>query len=181
MTILGVSTIYMYPKNVITAIKDAAMMGFRHINIFAYPPHFKENSENFVNSVRKTIFDYGLDCSIKIQGYTINLAATNPNLRKKSLEEINYWIDIASKLNCSSIILRAGMFFYAERVFREQTYNRLIKDLNEISEKTSSMGIETYIENYPYPFDVVALPSDFLKICKLLRTKTYLALNLSHL
>ena len=89
MPVLGVSSIYMYPKNVINAIKEAAIMGFRHINIFAYPPHFKEDSDEFVNNVKRVIFEYGMDCSIKIQGYTINPVATNPNLRKKSIEEIN--------------------------------------------------------------------------------------------
>ncbi len=181
MAILGVSTIYMYPRNVINAIKEAAMMGFRHVNIFAYPPHFREDSDEFITNVKKTIFDYGLDCSIKIQGYTINLAATNPNLRRKSLDEVNYWIDIASKLNCSCVILRAGMFFYAERVFREQTIGRLVEDLTNISEKAASLGIEMYLENYPYPFDAIALPSDFLKICRLVRARVYLALNIPHL
>jgi len=181
MPILGVSSIYMYPKSVVKTIEDAAMMGFRHINIFAFPPHFKEDSDEFIVKVRKKLFEYGLDCSIKIQGYTINLAATNPNLRRKSIEEVNYWIDVASKLDCSAIIMRAGMFFYTERVFKEKTYNELITTLQDITERTESQGIEVCIENYPYPFDIIALPSDLIRLSKSLKGRTYLALNISHL
>jgi len=181
MPVLGVSSIYMYPKNVINAIKEAAIMGFRHINIFAYPPHFKEDSDEFVNNVKRVIFEYGMDCSIKIQGYTINPVATNPNLRKKSIEEINYWIDVASKIDCPAVIMRAGMFFYAERVFREKTYQRLIDTLREIINRIESLGMDMYIENYPYPFDIVVLPSDFARLYRSLKSRVYLALNLPHL
>ena len=181
MTVLGVSSIYKYPRNVIKAIEESARLGFRHINIFAYPPHFKEDSEEFVNKVCRSLFEYGIDCSIKIQSYTINIAAVNPNLRKKSIDEILYWIDVAEKINCSAIIIRAGMFFYAERVFRDRTYERLIKDLREIIDRAHEIGLDVFIENYPYPFDLIVLPSDFIRLSRDLHTKIYLALNIPHL
>jgi len=181
MPVLGVSSIYMYSKSILDAIEHAAMMGFRHINIFAYPPHFKEDSEDFVRKIKEALFRYGLDCSLKVQGYTINLAATNPNLRRRSFEEMEIWIDVASKLGCSSIVIRAGMFFYSERVFREKTYRRLISDLRKIVDRANSQGMDVLIENYPYPFDVVVMPSDFIRLQKTLRQRVYLALNIPHL
>lgn len=181
MTVIGVSSIYKYPRNVIKAIEESAKLGFRHINIFAYPPHFKEDSEEFVNKVSRSLFEYGIDCSIKIQSYTINIAAVNPNLRKKSIDEILYWIGIAEKINCSAIIIRAGMFFYAERVFKDRTYERLLRDLREITDRAHETGLDVFIENYPYPFDLIVLPSDFIRLSRDLHTRVYLALNIPHL
>ena len=178
---LGASTIYAYPKSVIGAIQTIAEMGFRHVNIFAYPPHFKEDGEEFVSKVKDALFKYGLDASIKIQAYTINPAATNPHLREKSIEEIKYWIDVASRLECSQIIIRSGMFFYAERVFFHESYERLLETLAGIMDFADERGLEVLIENYPYPFDVVRDPADFLKIQKNLGRDLGLALNVPHL
>jgi len=181
MTVLGISSIYKYPKSAVAAIKEAVTLGFRHVNIFAYPPHFKDDSEEFLAKVKKILFDYGIDCSLKIQGYTINIVATNPNLRKKSIDEVKYYIDVAAKLDCPRIILRAGMFFYAERAFKEVTYRRLIKTLREIINQANENGIDVYIENYPYPFDIVVLPSDFYRLYRDIRARVFMALNIPHL
>lgn len=181
MPMLGVCSIYRYPRSIIKAIEEVAMMGFRHINIFAYPPHFRENSEEFITKVKKTLFEYGLDCSMKIQGYTVNLAATNPNLQKKSLEEIEFWLDVATALNCSFVILRAGMFFYSERIFRKITYQRLSASMRRIFERANDNGIDVLIENYPYPFDIIIHPTDILKLSKIVKIRLSLALNIAHL
>lgn len=178
---IGVCSIYKYPKSIIKTIKEVAMMGFRHINIFAYPPHFKEDSKEFVLKVKNTLFEYGLDCSMKIQGYTINLAATNPNLHRKSLDEVEFWLDIAAELNCSFVVLRAGMFFYAERVSKRETYQRLSASLKQIYNKADENGVKILIENYPYPFDIVVHPTDILKLSKIVKMRLSLALNVSHL
>jgi len=181
MTVLGISSIYRYPKTLLGAIKEAAMLGFRHINIFAYPPHFVEDSDEFIRKVSKVLLEYGIDCSIKIQGYTLNIAATNPNLRKKSFEEVMYWLEVASKLNCSAVVLRAGMFFYSERVFKDKTYDRLVRILRDTADRAHELGLELFVENYPYPFDVVVLPSDFYRLCRDVHSRLYLALNIPHL
>ncbi len=181
MPVLGVCSIFMYPKSLLKAIRYAAEMGFRHINIFAFPPHFKENSESFIRRVRDALFEYGLECSLKIQGYTINPAATNPNLRRKSVEEIKYWLSIAEKIGCSSIVMRVGMFFYSERVFKSKAFQTLIENLRPIVEKANSEGIRIFAENYPYPFDVAVLPTDIIKLSRALKQKVYLALNIAHL
>ncbi len=181
MTVLGISSIYKYPKALIGAIKESALLGFRHINIFAYPPHFKEDSEEYIRKVSKALLEYGIDCSIKIQGYTLNLAATNPNLRKKSIDEVIYWIYVASRLNCSAVILRAGMFFYSERVFRDRTYDRLVKTLRGIIDKAHEVGLDVYVENYPYPFDIIVLPSDFARLSRDVHSRLHFALNIPHL
>jgi len=181
MPVLGVCSIFMYPKSLLRAIKYAAEMGFRHINIFAFPPHFKEDSDRFVEKVKEALFEYGLDCSLKIQGYTINPAATNPNLRRKSIEEIEYWLSVAEKIGCSSVVIRAGMFFYSERVFKARAYQTMIENLRPIIERAHSVGIRIFAENYPYPFDVTILPTDIIKLSRALKQRIYLALNIAHL
>lgn len=180
MPVLGVSSIFLYPKSVTKAIKLAAEMGFRHINIFVFPPHFKEDSEDFIKKVRNALFDYGLECSLRIQGYTINPAATNPNLRKKSIEEIKNWLTVAESIGCSSIIMRVGMFFFSEKVFRDKAFRTLVEGLNPIVEEANSKGIKVLAENYPYPFDVVTLPSGIIELARALKQKVYLALNIAH-
>jgi fructoselysine 3-epimerase len=135
---------------------DSTMrLGLDAIELWAGEPHLyvEDSSYSRIMSILKKIKerDLKLICFTPEQcDYPINLAASDADFRKRSVEYFKKSIHIASLLECQMVLVSGGYGFFNES--KDEVWKRARESLHEISLTAETEGIVLALEPFFYPY-----------------------------
>ncbi|MDR7419994.1 MAG: sugar phosphate isomerase/epimerase family protein [Armatimonadota bacterium] len=79
----------------------------------------------------------------------INIASTNPGVRRESVRQIEETINEAARLGAVGVVVHPGTPPYEEIMPRDRGLPYAIESLRALCESAAAAGIEVYLENMP--------------------------------
>ncbi len=79
----------------------------------------------------------------------INIASTNPGIRKESLAQMLATIREATRLGAAGVVIHPGIPPYKEVLPRDRGLPYAIESLRRCAEEAATCGVEVYLENMP--------------------------------
>jgi fructoselysine 3-epimerase len=130
-------------------------LGLDAIELWAGEPHLyvEDTTMGMVKSVLKKIQDRNLRliCFTPEQcDYPVNLAASEPGFRQRSIEYFKKSISIANSLECQMVLVSGGYGFFNEE--KDEVWKRAKESLHEISLVAEKEGILLVLESFFYPY-----------------------------
>lgn len=131
------------------AFEDAARFGYDGIELWGGRPHAYpfDLKNGDIELVRKLSQDY----SMPIIGYTpemnmypFNMMIGTEAMRRDSVDYIKLSIEMAKQMEAGFVLVSAGHAGYETP--RKEYWNRLIKNLKEISEHAEKIGVDVALE-----------------------------------
>lgn len=165
----GFST-YFFVKQPLHGVLDAIVTsGLTTVEISCEIPHGLNMDREFRRRVAN-LKGRGYTFSVHAPFFELNLGSFFDGIRSLSKERIRYALDLAGELGCDPVVVHPGYSFLINKVkfVEEQTRNRFIEDLGELSEYGATMGVRIALENVFMPFFFFYDLPDFLELKKAL-------------
>jgi len=123
---------------------------FKIIELVSEYPHVYYGSRN-VDALLELKEQYNLTYTMHAPYCGINLASTNPNIRKASVNEIIHSISYAKDLECRLIVVHPGVVSYPRGIkeFEAMAKSSQLDSFSAICERAEEEEILTCLENMP--------------------------------
>lgn len=138
---------FRYPLD--EAIRRLAHFGYDGVEIWGGRPHayWEDMDDNRCSKIRKALNETGLEISNFIPAqfrYPTNLATTDEQIRKHSVDYIKKNIDAAEKFESPYVSLCPGFSLYGEK--KEHSYNAMMKSFEELIQYSKKKNLKLLIE-----------------------------------
>lgn len=149
---IAVSNFPYYKYSMEYALDSLERMGGKNLELYACDPHFHVDDSNLadVKAVKKKIADHGLKvvCFTPEQcNYPVNIAAKNPQARKRSLEVYVKSMQFAVELDCPLCQFLSGFGCLDEQ--DESIWQRSVESMAYLAEIAEGYGLEIALETSP--------------------------------
>lgn len=94
-------------------------------------------------------WDAGWLVSLHMPILGINIASTNPGVRRESVRQIEQTISEAARLGAAGVVVHPGGPPYEEIMPRDRGLPHAIESLHGLCEAAATAGVEIYLENMP--------------------------------
>ncbi len=178
---IGISSILNLKKSISDILSYAKINGFDFVNIFLVEPQISlKISYRQINKIKHEASKLGIGINLKSPSFTQNIASLDDEIGELALRQLIKSIEIAHLLDSDTLIIRAGMLFYPERLNVNEAIRRTNRRLSSLLHYSEEYNVKILVENYPYEFDLVRTVSDAEALRKSLGN-VHFAMNVTHL
>lgn len=136
------------------ALASIAGAGFRYVDLWGGAPHYSwfdtapGQRDRRIGEIRRLLDDNGLKVSVftaeQICLYPINVASSNPYVRRNSLEIVKGYLEDTKALGAAYFFPQMGYCLFDED--EEAAYARSIEALREINAYAERLGVKMVME-----------------------------------
>jgi sugar phosphate isomerase/epimerase len=110
------------------------------VEVMCEPPHAWPAPVRWTN---------GAPLSLHAPIHGVNIASTNPGVRKESVDQVIGTVREAARLGADGVVVHPGSPPYEEIMPRDRGLPLAIESLTRIAEAAGTAGVEIYLENMP--------------------------------
>lgn len=151
MSILAVSTHYWHDKVLSQEeLAEIRASGFRHVEIFATPPHVRLDSSVFHEKLPRILHELELEICSAHAPYLphLNIASLNERRRKEALHSFEHVLDWLAALGGKFLVLHPGTNLFDPK--REEAHEReALRSIQHLVEYAGRLGLSVALENPP--------------------------------
>lgn len=135
-------------------LDSIAKNGFKYVDFWGGAPHYCAfdtpvgKRQKRVQDIRKMLDERGLKMSVftaeQICLYPINVASSNPYVRKKSLEIVKNYIEDTKEFGANYYFAQMGYGLFDEDW--DEAYKRSVEALSEMTEYAKKAGVKMVME-----------------------------------
>ena len=136
------------------ALASIAKAGFRYVDLWGGAPHYSYfdtapgQRDRRIGEIRRMLDDNGLKVSVftaeQICLYPINVASSNPYVRRNSLEIVKGYLEDTKALGAIYFFPQMGYCLFDED--EAAAYDRSIESLREINAYAEKLGVKMVME-----------------------------------
>jgi protein FrlC len=150
----GVMTVGYQQYSLEYTLDSLAKNGFHYVDFWGGAPHYcafdtaPSQRQSKARGIRKMLQERGLEMSVftaeQICLYPINVASSNPYVRKNSIDIVKGYIEDTRELGANYFFPQMGYGYFDEN--EEDTFKRSVEALQELTEYAGKTGVKMVME-----------------------------------
>jgi sugar phosphate isomerase/epimerase len=143
-------------------------LGFKNVEILCEHPFFEnwgtEKADRLKKRIREVKETLDIEISLHSPYHDVNIASWNLAIRKATVKQLKECVEMADYLNSSVVVIHPG-FVSSRKYNRQDTFEVMIQNFNEILRLAEDLDITLCLENMASKPKALGIhPSELLKI-----------------